>query len=240
MLHYILKMSSDTSVTWSGHLKLLCQMYCLPDPLTLMEGSLWPKQAWKDLCLSKVISYHERRLRAKAATNYKLSFLNVQTLGLTGRSHPSLHCLLTTHDVKIARPHLKMLAGDYMCYYFLWKDRGYDPQCRLCPSSENLEETITHILVQCRGTHETRSGILPKLLNTISSFFPHNEMLLPNTDAFIAAQFIIDCTSLNLPNGYRIDISHPGAHEIFKVARQYCYAVHSDRIKQLKALKLVK
>ena len=130
-------------MTWSVHLNLLC----LPDPLTLLEGALWPKQAWKDLCLSKVIYYQKRRLKNKAAANYKLSILNVQTLGLTGRSHSSLHCLLTTQDVKIARPHLKILARDYMCYYFRWKDIGYDPQCCLCPSSENLLETITHIFL---------------------------------------------------------------------------------------------
>ena len=105
-----------------------------------MEGPLWPKQSWKDLYLSKVTIYHERKLRAKATTNFKLFFLNMQTIGLSGRSHPALHNLLTTQVVKIARPHLKMLSGDYMCYYFLWKDRGSDPQCRLCPSSQYLPD----------------------------------------------------------------------------------------------------
>ena len=233
-------MSEDSSVTWSVHLRLISHMYGLPDPLSLLEGALWPKQSWKDLCLVRVRLFHEKRLRAKAASNIKLSFLNVQTIGLTGRSHPALHSLITAQDVKIARSHLKMLSGDYMCYYYMWKERGSDPQCRLCPQSQYLPETITHILMLCRGTHETRSRIWPELLNTISSIFPRNDLLTTNIDPQTAAQFILDCTSLNLPNNCRIDNSHPGTYEIFKLSRQYCFAVHSDRIQQLKDLKLVK
>ena len=240
IVKYVLIMSGDSSVTWSVHLRILGSMYGLPNPLSLMEGPLWPKQSWKDLCLSKVTIYHERKLRAKAATNFKLSFLNIQTIGLSGRSHPALHNLLTTQVVRIARPHLKMLSGDYMCYYFLWKDRGSDPQCRLCPSSQYLPETITNILMLCRGTHETRSRLWPELLNTISTTFPQNKILAGDVAPDTAAQFILDCTSLNLPNGLRINISHPRTHEIFRTARQYCYAVHSDRVKQLKELNLVK
>ena len=146
--------------------------------------------------MSRVTSYHEIKIRA----NYKLSFLNVQTIGLCGRSHPALHNLLTTQAVKIARPHLKMLAGDYMCYYFLWKDRGSDPQCRLCPSSKYLPETITHMLMLCRGTHETRNRLWPELVNTIATTFPLNKMLSGDVAVTTAAQFILDCTSLNLPN----------------------------------------
>ena len=57
--------------------------------------------------------------------------------------------------------------------------------------------------------------------------------------ARMAAQFILDCTSLNLPNGFRIDISHPGNHEILIAPCQYCYIVNSDRVQQLKKLNLV-
>ena len=49
----------------------------------------------KELCQCRVTVLHERKLRAKAARNYKLEFLNVQTIGLSGRSHPALHFLVT-------------------------------------------------------------------------------------------------------------------------------------------------
>ena len=176
VVKYVLKMSTDSSLTWSVHVRLLTQLYGLPDPLSLMESNLWTKQSWKDLCVTRVRAQHERNLRSKAARNYKLKYLNVQSIGLSGQVHISLHSLITTQDIKIARPHLKMLAGDYMCYYNLYKDRGSDPQCRLCPASQLLPETISHILILCRGTYEARSKIWPELLNTVAVFFPDNNI----------------------------------------------------------------
>ena len=131
-----------------------------------------------------------------------------------------------------------MLSGDYMCYYYLWKERGSDPQCCLCPTSQILPET--HILLLCRGTCETRSKVWPELLNTIADISPKNGMLDSSTAPDIATQFFLDCTSLNLPNGYRIDNYQPRIHELLRVVRQYCHAVHSDRVSQLKKIKIVK
>ena len=48
VVKYILKMSHNNSLTWSAHLRILFQLYSLPDPLALMEGSLWPKEKWKE------------------------------------------------------------------------------------------------------------------------------------------------------------------------------------------------
>ena len=240
IIKYVLKMSTDSSLTWSVHVRLLTQLYGLADPLSLMEGNLWTKQAWKDLCITRVRAQHERALRANAASNYKLKYLNVQSIGLNGQAHISLHSLITTQDIRIARPHLKMLAGDYMCHYNLYKDRGSDPQCRLCPASKLLPETITHILVMCHGTCEARSKMWPELLNTTKALFPENKILDQSIDPDTAAQFILDCTSLNLPNNLRISNSAPDVTKIFVVARQYCYAVHSERIAKLTSLKVAK
>ena len=41
---YLLKMSDNSSVTWSAHLRLLCMIYNLPDPLKLMNTPAWSKQ----------------------------------------------------------------------------------------------------------------------------------------------------------------------------------------------------
>ena len=77
-------------------------------------------------------------------------YLNVQCTGLSARPHPVLAWVLTTQDVVIVRPHIKMLAGDYLCFAFLAHDRGIDPQCRLCHShsyqpapADDLEHLLT-------------------------------------------------------------------------------------------------
>ena len=232
-------MSEDSSVTLSVHLRLITNMYGLPNPLFLLEGALWPKNKWKQLCQVKVRTYHENILRTKALTNYKLDFLNIQAIGLNGFSHPALHNILTTQEVSMARPHLKMLTGDYQCLANIARDRGSNPQCRICPPSSAPPETITHILLQCTGTTDSRNRVWPELLNTVAAIFPNNQILSNVTSPEVATQFILDCTSLNLPNGYRIDICHPGAATIFQRARQYCYAVHSERTNKLKRLGLI-
>ena len=130
-----------------------------------------------------------------------------------------------------------MLTGDYLCFHYMWKDRGSDPQCRLCPSATLVTETIPHILVACHGTNESRSKIWPELLNILATVSPMNKMLGNSEEPEVITQFILDCTSLNLPNDIRISSSTPGASRIFEIARQYCYAIHSERITKLKKLK---
>ena len=52
--------------------------------------SIWPNKTWKDQTQTAIIVFHEDSLRKKAATNYKLSYLNVEATGLCGRPHPIL------------------------------------------------------------------------------------------------------------------------------------------------------
>ena len=200
IVKYIIMMSDSSSLTWSAHLRTLFIMYNLPDPLALLQGPLWPKQRWKDHTRAAVTSYHERQLREKARTNHKLEFLNVQTLGLSGKPHPTLTWIITTQDVVKARIHTKMLAGDYMCYDTLSKDRGSDPQCRLCLADCTPHpapaETMTHLVAVCRATENTRTRILPDLLNIVAKYFPSNNILKEINHSTLT-QFVLDPTSFN-------------------------------------------
>ena len=75
----------------------------------------------------------------------------------------------------------------------------------LCLPSLDIPETICHILTECRGTIEPRTKIWPELLNVVSQQFPENSILRKTPSNTIATQFILDCTSLNLPNEYILD-----------------------------------
>ena len=105
----------DKSLSWSAHLRTIFKLYQLADPLVLLDTSPWPKVRWKHHVQALVTSYHERVLRYKAATNSKLSFLNVQTLGLSGRLHPTIAWVQTTQDVEITlNKNLKSFSGGGM------------------------------------------------------------------------------------------------------------------------------
>ena len=61
VVKYILMMSDDQSVTWAVHIRMLCKLYELPDPLKLLQQEdAWPKSKWKNWCLAKVRSCHEK------------------------------------------------------------------------------------------------------------------------------------------------------------------------------------
>ena len=244
MTKYILKMSSDKSVTWAAHVRALCSQYELPDPLHLLEQQdAWPKSEWKNWCLVKVRSYHEKLWRSKSLSNSKMTFLNIQLLGLSGRHHPALFGLETTTDVEKLRPHLKMLTGDYLTYSRRALDRKTgDPCCRICRNEQSScpspPETVEHILTECRGTIEARERVFPELLTTLAAVQPNHAYLLrpPSLHKLdkTLAQFILDCTSFNLDAMHRININNDQITNIFRISRDLCFAAHSSRMLALK------
>ena len=234
---YLLMVTGSNSHTWAAHLRVLFQLYLLPDPLTLMSSPLWSKSRWKMMIKSAIISHHESSLRKAAEGNYKLLFFNVQTIGLTGRNHPVLSGVTKTQEVVRSRVHIKMLVGDYPCAANIGKDRAQDVSCTLCkavsPCVPAPAEDMIHILTMCRATADTRSRVLPDLLNTIASHFPNNTILEYPTHTHLT-QFILDPTSLNLPMSIRINPAHHALSQVLTVCRNVCYAIHNDRTRQLK------
>ena len=231
-------MSDDRSVTWSAHVRILFQLYNLPDPLALLNCSPWPKQRWKNHTEAAVLSHHEAVLRNKAATNMKLQYLNVQATGLTYRPHPMLSWILTTQDVMLSRPHIKMLAGDLLCYSFLAHDRGIHSHCRLCQAlSPHVAppEDYEHVLTACRATADTRDSKLPGLYNIIAQYFVHHRLLTMPSHSLLS-QLIIDCMSLNLPADARVPPDHPGQPPIAKQCTIIINAILKERTKQLKIM----
>ena len=103
-------------LTWAAHIRYIFQLYRLPNPIDLLAMPPWSKDRWKSHVKALVISHHEAHWRSKAASNYKLNFFNVQTIGLSCKPHPILSWVQTTRDTIIIRPQIKMLAGDYACF----------------------------------------------------------------------------------------------------------------------------
>ena len=177
--------------------------------------------------------FAEKKWRSQASTNSKMTYLNVELFGLSGRQHPALFHVYDTREVMKMRLHLKFLTGDYLSFRRLAEDNGkQDTHCRICPADM---EDIQHILVECRGTAEVRSRLLPELLNTVSVIQPCSGILdhqhLSPRDL---TQFILDCGSFNLINKYRLSYENPGIFEIYRVARNWCFGIHNERKRILK------
>ena len=135
--------------------------------------------------------------------------------------------------MKKLRSHIKFLCGDILTGERLALDQGANPECRLCLATvENTE----HIIAHCRSTHELRERLRPELLNTVAVVAPSCK-LLENPASKHFTQFLLDCTSLNLPNPYRLSPQNSEITKVFKVARDWCYAITNERTRQLKLLK---
>ena len=235
MVTYILKMCDSNSSTWSNHVQLLCQQYGLPSPLSLLQSSQpVTKLSWRTLVKTRVTSWHEKALRERAEENSKMKYLNVQLSGLSGRPHPVLLNIHTTQDVKKLRILLKFLTCDFLTNDKMAMERpGVSHLCDLCLDSR---DTIEHILVSCIATAEVRRRLLPELLNTVSQVQPMCGILLCNPPPAILTQFILDCTSLNLPSSYRVPTHNPDVFKICKISRDWCFAINSERSRLLKQL----
>ena len=134
-----------------------------------------------------------------------------------------------------------MLAGDYSCKFNLGSDRQRESSCSTCksifPNQPSPTEDMVHLLTMCRTTADTRTRILPELLNTIKLYFPTNTLLQsPNHQQL--TQLILDTTSLNLPTTIRNcpDSDHPALPAVLSICRNLCYAVHKERTRQLKSI----
>ena len=226
-------MCKTSSTTWSNHLQLLCLKYGLPSPLSLLQtSSPWSKQSWACLVKTRVTNWHEAHLRTLAVSNSKMQYLNVQITGLSGAPHPALRNIFTSQDVKKLRHHLKFLTGDYLCNFRLALDQpNRNPACELCDAPE---DTIEHILVVCRATHAVRERLLPDLLNIVSEVQPMCGILSNHAVAPILTQFVIDCSSLNLPDNFRVPAHNPLITEIYRCWRDWAFAINSERTRLLK------
>ena len=49
-------------------------------------------------------------------------------------------------------------------------------------------------------------------------------------------QFVLDCTSINLPDIYRIPAHNKRISEIFRISRDWCFGISSERARLLKLL----
>ena len=248
VVKYLLATSDDNSRTWSIHLRHLAKMYDLPDPLALLHQEPWKKEKWKEYVKTKIVTFHERHLRESAASNSKMAWFNVSVSGLTGRHHPVLNGSVTVQQVKKMRPVVKMLAGDYYSYSIKSDQVGGGDHCRICPdpgpssTGEDItpREDIQHILTECVATANTRDRIL-RDLNTVLSQEDNEHLQMTNNmfqemmeDKPTLTQFILDCSSLNLPNNVRINQNDKRLYNIIRVTRDLCYSIHNERIRKIR------
>ena len=174
----------------------------------------------------KITAFHEREVRLLAQDNSAMIYLNVSLLGLTGRLHPSITGVSSTHEVRKMRIHVKMLTGNYLTYEIKSNQSGGSPQCRLClVESESLE----HLISRCVKIDHIRTQIKEKMMSICQE--SGISIDINNLSDKDFAQFSLDASSINLMQ--RVDINHPALPKLFQQSRNFCYAIDRSRIQLL-------
>ena len=161
-----------------------------------------------------------------------MRFLNVQLSGLSGRPHPALQNIQTTQDCKKLRLHLKFLTCD------LITDTDKSTPilaCTLCSAS--ITDSTEHVLVTCRALSEVRRRLFPELMNTVLQVQPMSGILYADVPPLILTQFILDCSSPNLPCSVRVPAHNPKIPEIYRASRDWCFAMANERFRLLRQLR---
>ena len=157
--------------------------------------------------------------------------------GLNGRPHPALQGVTLNKSVQKMRSHIKMLCNDLYTFEIKSKYQGGSPVCRLCSGDNNettYNENITHLLTQCKVYTGLRTIILHQMEIVCASAktkipFKH---LLSKDD--LLCQFILDCTSLNLPA--RISSEDDTSQRIFDLSRDLCFGINKTRANLIKSM----
>ena len=59
-------------------------------------------------------------------------------------------------------------------------------------------------------------------------------LLQSHYDPSLLVQFILDCTSINLPESFRIPAHNLSIARMFEMSREWCFAIFNERSRQFK------
>ena len=130
-----------------------------------------------------------------------------------------------------------MLCNDIYTFEIKSKYQGGSPVCRLCSGDNNEiphNENITHIITRCKAYSSLRARILHQMEIVCvgaKTKIPFKDYLSKDD---LLCQFILDCTSLNLP--VRISTEDETFHRIFSLSRDLCFGINKTRTNLIKSM----
>ena len=229
---YILSLPAGPPVcSWFLQIKSICNLYCLPHPLALLQDPL-PKDKFKVMVKSKVLQYWHNKLQDEAASLPSLQYLQAPFLSLT-RCHPLWSTMNTSsYQVNQATVQAIMLSGRYRTEYLCrhWSDNHYG-YCRT-GSCDQVEEQLEHILFHCPMLHNTRQYMFSIWMEK-TIYYPALQNIIRRVIVSSPAtfcQFVLDLSvtpdiiKLQQIEGSQI------LTEVFSLTRSFSFSLHRTRL----------
>ena len=126
------------------------------------------------------------------------------------------------------RPHIKMLAGNYLTFEEKSLQSGGSPYCRLCDDITE-PESLEHLISKCSGIHDTRTRIINTMQSLCQEAGLDIDLVQFSTDQL--TRFVLDPSNISLK--IRVSISHPVLPALFQLSRDFCYTIDKKRMKVL-------
>ena len=161
-----------------------------------------------------------------------MKLFNTNLIGLQGHPHPAITDLNSTWEVRKARPHMKIIAGNYLTYQVKSEQSGGSATCRICDSG--CPETIEHFITACKSLEPERQRIIPEFHALCKATKNKVNFEFIQNDENTLCQFIVDPTSMNLPQ--RVNLSDPLVSKFFTLSRDICYSLDKRRMNILRNL----
>ena len=231
LVQYLLKYSNEKSHTWCRYIRKLACMYEIRDPLDAIADTPQSKREYSAYISTKITVYHERQLREASKGNSKMVYLNIQLKGLNGQIHSSLKGISSSNKAIRSRAHIKMLCNDLQTQEEKTKHQGGSPYCLLCSKPKSNIENLCHIIAKCDCYNDIRQRIIHQIeIICATAATKINFKLILSNDEW-TTQFILDCTSVNLP--VRISTEYSYCQRIFELSRDLCYQINKTRCERL-------
>ena len=77
--------------------------------------------------------------------------------------------------------------------------------------------------MSCVATKDIKDRLYPELMVSIAQAHPENKILNYIPPPWILTQFVLDCTSFNLPVDMRVPAHNPFISDIYFVSRNWCF-----------------
>ena len=217
--------------SWFFQILALCNKYCLPHPLSLLQSP--PKKGpFKTLLKLKITDYWQTQLRERSSELSSLKYFKPEYMSLL-KPHPILGTVTNCYDVNKMVIQLRMLSGRYrvgsLLSHFIPSHFGL---CELC---DGEIEDLPHLLLpRCPSLQEMRALLLDysrSVLGNSSVCTAILETILKGTDE-TCVQFLLDCSVLPMVISANQADRNVLPH-LFKVTRTWCYSLHRTRLKLL-------
>ena len=206
----------DKFVGWSGVVRRTALEYGLPDPLQYMENP-WRPDRWRSHCQTEISDHWNRKLRAEAEPRSSSQYVDLESLSTTTPMRIWQQAGLSSLDVKQATVVSWMYCGTYFTRELMHK--MHKIKSPGCACKQVVAENIPHILLHCPLYDSIRQEYVPRFIqmnNKISSILGDENNLVIS---------ILDPLSAKLP----VEVSENSVTDIYKLARKFCYRVHSKR-----------